>query len=96
MTLRWPEAYSTFTLAKSHSSSSARIIASDVSTPCPISDLGTRSVIELSGSMTTKALTSSGALPVSGLHGSPATLVAPANSGAKAAIMRPPAAERLD
>ena len=45
--------------------------------------------------MTTKALTSSGALPVSGLHGSPEMLVAPANSGAKAAIAKPPAAERL-
>src|ERR1700722_2450162 len=60
-----------------------------------MSDLATRRVMELSGSMTTKALTSSGALPVSGLHGPPAIVVAPANSGANAAIARPPAAERL-
>jgi hypothetical protein len=57
-------------LAKSHSSSSARIIASEVSTPCPISDLATRSVIELSGSMATKALTS-GPMPASEFEGSP-------------------------
>src|SRR5271169_2825279 len=60
-----------------------------------MSDLATRRVMELSGSMTTKALTSSGALPVSGLHGSPAMVVAAANSGANAAMARPPAAERL-
>src|SRR5277367_4744555 len=59
-----------------------------------MSDLATRRVMELSGSMTTKALTSSGALPLSGLHGSPLMVVAPANSGANAAIARPPAAER--
>src|SRR3984957_13201629 len=60
-----------------------------------MSDLATRRVMELSGSMTTKAWTSSGAFPVSGLHGPPAIVVAPANSGANVAIARPPAAERL-
>ena len=45
--------------------------------------------------MTTNALTSSGEEPFSGLHGSPEIVVAPANSGAIAAIIRPPAAERL-
>src|SRR5271168_1724469 len=60
-----------------------------------MSDLATRRVMELSGSMTTKALTSLGPLPLSGLHGPPAIVVAPANSGANAAIARPPAAERL-
>src|SRR5271154_1621048 len=91
--LRLAEAYSTFTLAKSHSSSSATIIAIEVRTPWPMSDLATLSVTELSGSMTTKALTSSGDLSVSGLHGSPAMVVAPANSGANAAIISPPAAD---
>src|ERR1700749_2906937 len=60
-----------------------------------MSDLATRRVIELSGSMTTKAFTSSGALPLSGPHGSPLTVVAAANAGANNAIARPPAADRL-
>ena len=67
---------------KSHSSSSARIIASDVRTPCPISDLATRSVIELSGSMTTKASTSPRVWPSSVLQGSPEMVEARANPGA--------------
>src|SRR3984885_4399494 len=60
-----------------------------------MSDLATRRMMELSGSMTMKALTSLGPLPLSGLHGPPAIVVAPTNSGANAAIARPPAAERL-
>src|SRR5437763_854517 len=68
-------------------------MASEVRTPCPISDLGMRNRIVLSGSMTTKALTSLGVVSTSGPQGSGPSGRAAARRGSATATSSPPAAE---
>src|SRR3569833_1998566 len=81
------EAYSTFTLDQSHSSSSATIMGSEVIAPCHISVCGERMRIVPLGSIDRNALISFGA--VASPYGVAPMTAAPA---ALTLIARPPAA----